>query len=38
VPFAEIAPSATHPVLGKTIRELLQTTPDTSEVREARNI
>jgi 2-amino-4-hydroxy-6-hydroxymethyldihydropteridine diphosphokinase len=36
VPFAEIAPNAMHPVLGKTIRELLETTLDKSEVREAK--
>lgn len=33
VPFAEIAPDARHPVLGKTIAELLAETPDRSEVR-----
>jgi 2-amino-4-hydroxy-6-hydroxymethyldihydropteridine diphosphokinase len=37
VPFAEIAPNAMHPALGKTIRELLETTPDKSEVREAKS-
>ncbi len=37
VPFAEIAPNAMHPVLAKTIRELLEITPDNSEVREAKN-
>ena len=35
VPFAEIAPDMMHPVLQKTVRELLQITPDKSEVREA---
>jgi 2-amino-4-hydroxy-6-hydroxymethyldihydropteridine diphosphokinase len=33
VPFAEIAPDARDPVLGKTIAELLAETPDCSEVR-----
>jgi len=33
VPFAEIAPEARHPVLKKTIAELLEETPDRSEVR-----
>jgi 2-amino-4-hydroxy-6-hydroxymethyldihydropteridine diphosphokinase len=33
VPFAEIAPEAVHPVLKKTIRELLRETRDRSEVR-----
>jgi 2-amino-4-hydroxy-6-hydroxymethyldihydropteridine diphosphokinase len=33
VPFAEIAPGARHPVLGKTTAELLAETPDRSEVR-----
>ena len=33
VPFAEIAPGARHPVLLKTIAELLAETPDRSEVR-----
>lgn len=33
VPFAEIAPGATHPVLRKTIADLLAETPDRSEVR-----
>jgi 2-amino-4-hydroxy-6-hydroxymethyldihydropteridine diphosphokinase len=33
VPFAEIAPDAVHPVLKKTIRQLLSETPDRSEVR-----
>ena len=35
VPFAEIAPEAVHPVLKKTIRELLSETRDRSEVRRA---
>ena len=33
VPFAEIAPSVQHPVLQKTIAELLAVTPDRSQVR-----
>jgi 2-amino-4-hydroxy-6-hydroxymethyldihydropteridine diphosphokinase len=33
VPFAEIAPDAIHPLLNKTITELLVETPDKSEVR-----
>jgi 2-amino-4-hydroxy-6-hydroxymethyldihydropteridine diphosphokinase len=33
VPFAEIAPGVQHPVLRKTIAELLAETPDRSEVR-----
>jgi 2-amino-4-hydroxy-6-hydroxymethyldihydropteridine diphosphokinase len=33
VPFAEIAPQAVHPVLKKTILQLLEDTPDRSEVR-----
>ncbi len=33
VPLAEIAPEARHPVLKKTIAELLGETPDRSEVR-----
>jgi 2-amino-4-hydroxy-6-hydroxymethyldihydropteridine diphosphokinase len=37
VPFAEIAPNVMHPTLSKTIRELLEITPDRSEVREAKD-
>jgi 2-amino-4-hydroxy-6-hydroxymethyldihydropteridine diphosphokinase len=33
VPLAEIAPQATHPVLHRTIAELLAECPDQSEVR-----
>jgi len=33
VPFAEIAPGARHPILGKTIAEVLAGTPDRSQVR-----
>ncbi len=33
VPFNEIAPGAFHPVLQKTVAELLAETPDRSEVR-----
>jgi 2-amino-4-hydroxy-6-hydroxymethyldihydropteridine diphosphokinase len=33
VPLAEIAPQAMHPVLHRTIAELLATCPDQSEVR-----
>jgi 2-amino-4-hydroxy-6-hydroxymethyldihydropteridine diphosphokinase len=33
VPFAEIAPGAVHPVLKKTIAEMLAETPDENEVR-----
>jgi 2-amino-4-hydroxy-6-hydroxymethyldihydropteridine diphosphokinase len=33
VPFAEIAPKVRHPVLKRTIAELLEETPDRSEVR-----
>jgi 2-amino-4-hydroxy-6-hydroxymethyldihydropteridine diphosphokinase len=32
-PFAEIAPEMTHPILKKTIRQLLHDTTDQSEVR-----
>jgi 2-amino-4-hydroxy-6-hydroxymethyldihydropteridine diphosphokinase len=35
VPFAEIAPHVLHPVLKKTIAELLAVTPDRSVVRQA---
>lgn len=37
VPFAEIAPNARHPVFKKTISELLEETPDRSEVRLFQN-
>jgi 2-amino-4-hydroxy-6-hydroxymethyldihydropteridine diphosphokinase len=37
VPFAEIAPVVVHPVLGKTILELLESTPDRSEVHRTEN-
>jgi 2-amino-4-hydroxy-6-hydroxymethyldihydropteridine diphosphokinase len=33
VPFAEIAPKAVHPILKKTIQQLLHDTSDHSEVR-----
>jgi 2-amino-4-hydroxy-6-hydroxymethyldihydropteridine diphosphokinase len=33
VPLAEIAPNVVHPVMHKTIREILKTTPDKSIVR-----
>jgi len=32
VPLSELVPNLTHPGLGKTVRELLETTPDKSEV------
>jgi len=35
VPFAEIAPNALHPVLHKTLADLLNDTPDRSTVRRA---
>ncbi|HEY0702899.1 MAG TPA: 2-amino-4-hydroxy-6-hydroxymethyldihydropteridine diphosphokinase [Candidatus Acidoferrales bacterium] len=35
VPFAEIAPQAVHPRRGQTIQQLLDITPDHSEVRRA---
>jgi len=35
VPFAEIAPNALHPVLNKTLAELLNDTSDRSTVRRA---
>lgn len=34
LPLAEIAPRLVHPVLGKTVEELLEMCPDTLEVRE----
>jgi 2-amino-4-hydroxy-6-hydroxymethyldihydropteridine diphosphokinase len=37
VPCAEIAPEARHPVFKKTIAELLEQTPDRSEVRSYRD-
>jgi 2-amino-4-hydroxy-6-hydroxymethyldihydropteridine diphosphokinase len=37
VPFAEIAPDVRHPVFKKTIAELLEETPDRSEVRRYQN-
>jgi 2-amino-4-hydroxy-6-hydroxymethyldihydropteridine diphosphokinase len=33
VPFAEIAPGVRHPVLKQTVAELLESTPDRSQVR-----
>jgi 2-amino-4-hydroxy-6-hydroxymethyldihydropteridine diphosphokinase len=33
VPLAEIAPAAVHPVLKKTVQQLLEDAPDRSEVR-----
>ena len=33
VPLADLAPDLVHPVLGKSVRELLQACGDTSEVR-----
>lgn len=33
VPLAEIAPGAVHPIAKKTIQQLLEDTPDRSEVR-----
>ena len=32
VPLNELVPNLTHPKLGKTVHELLETTPDKSEV------
>lgn len=32
VPLNELVPNLVHPTLGKTVRELLETTPDKSEV------
>jgi 2-amino-4-hydroxy-6-hydroxymethyldihydropteridine diphosphokinase len=37
VPFAEIAPEVRHPILKRTIAELLEETPDRSEVRPYQN-
>jgi 2-amino-4-hydroxy-6-hydroxymethyldihydropteridine diphosphokinase len=37
VPFAEIAPDVRHPVFKKAIAELLEETPDRSEVRRYQN-
>ena len=34
-PLAEIAPDAIHPIMKKTIQQLLEDTPDHSEVRRA---
>jgi 2-amino-4-hydroxy-6-hydroxymethyldihydropteridine diphosphokinase len=33
VPLAEIAPEAAHPSLKKTVKQLLEETPDRSTVR-----
>jgi 2-amino-4-hydroxy-6-hydroxymethyldihydropteridine diphosphokinase len=37
-PLAQIAPEFVHPVLGKTMRQLLDACPDPSEVRLAHDI